>query len=63
MSMGVVYISMGSLASLGHEQMEDMAMGLEKFNKHFLWLVRVSEENKLPASFKEQTAERRLIVN
>lgn len=59
----VVYISMGSLASLGGEQMEEIAKGLEKSNKFFLWVVRASEENKLPLDFKEKTSKKGLIVN
>lgn len=59
----VVYIAMGSLASLGEKQMEEMAMGLERCNKYFLWVVRASEENKLPSNYKERISERGLIVN
>lgn len=59
----VVYISMGSLASLGEVQMEEIALGLDKCNKHFLWVVRASEENKLRSDFKEKTSGKGLIVN
>ncbi|KMT15546.1 hypothetical protein BVRB_3g058980 [Beta vulgaris subsp. vulgaris] len=59
----VVYISMGSLASLGREQMGEIATGLQKSNKYFLWVVRSSEENKLPMNFKENISEKGLIVN
>lgn len=59
----VVYISMGSLASLGSEQMQEIAKALEDCNKYFLWVVRGSEENKLPLSFKERTSSKGLIVN
>lgn len=59
----VVYVSMGSLASLGGEQMVEIAKGLEKCDKFFLWVVRASEENKLPLNFKEKTSMKGLIVN
>ncbi|KAJ8435139.1 hypothetical protein Cgig2_018967 [Carnegiea gigantea] len=59
----VVYASMGSMASLGKEQMEEMAIGLERCNKYFLWVVRASEESKLPSNFKARTLEKGLIVN
>uniref|UniRef100_A0A803M5M8 Glycosyltransferase N-terminal domain-containing protein n=1 Tax=Chenopodium quinoa TaxID=63459 RepID=A0A803M5M8_CHEQI len=62
-SASVVYISMGSLASLGGEQMVEIAKGLEKSNKFFLWVVRALEESKLPLNFKEKTSNKGLIVN
>ncbi|CAO2821751.1 unnamed protein product [Amaranthus hypochondriacus] len=59
----VVYVSMGSLASLESEQMEQIANALVKSKKYFLWVVRPSEVNKLPLNFKEITLKRGLIVN
>ncbi|XP_019104191.2 UDP-glycosyltransferase 74E2 [Beta vulgaris subsp. vulgaris] len=59
----VVYISMGSMASLGNEQMGEIAKGLDKSSKYFLWVVRASEENKLPLNFKEKTSQKALIVS
>ena len=59
----VVYASMGSLASLGEEQMEEMALALEKCDKHFLWVVRASEEDKLPLNFKERMSKKGIVVN
>ncbi|KAJ8435141.1 hypothetical protein Cgig2_018969 [Carnegiea gigantea] len=59
----VVYVSMGSLASLAEEQMEEMAVALERCNKYFLWVVRASEEDKLPPDFKERTSQKGLVVN
>ncbi|KAL3724275.1 hypothetical protein ACJRO7_029444 [Eucalyptus globulus] len=47
----VVYISFGSLASLGEEQMEEIAIGLKRMKSNFLWVVRASEEKKLPCNF------------
>ncbi|KAH9619717.1 hypothetical protein KSS87_015829 [Heliosperma pusillum] len=59
----VIYISMGSMASLGDKQMEEMARALSKSNKFFLWVVRASEENKIPSNYKKETSEKGLIVN
>nr|GMC55433.1 UDP-glycosyltransferase 74G1-like [Ipomoea batatas] len=48
----VIYVSFGSLVSLQGEQMEELAWGLWKSNKPFLWIVRSAEEaNKLPENF------------
>ncbi|KAF5204731.1 Udp-glycosyltransferase 74f2 [Thalictrum thalictroides] len=59
----VVYIAFGSMAELGAEQMEELAWGLKRANSYFLWVVRASEERKLPAKFKEETSEKGLVVN
>nr|BAG80543.1 UDP-glucose:glucosyltransferase [Lycium barbarum] len=59
----VVYVSFGTLASLGEQQMEELAWGLMTSNCHFLWVVRTSEENKLPNEFMSKLSEKGLIVN
>ncbi|XP_047325356.1 UDP-glycosyltransferase 74E2-like isoform X1 [Impatiens glandulifera] len=59
----VVYVAFGSLASLGEDQMEEIAQGLKNTNAPFLWVVRASEEGKLPSWFKEETSEKGLVVN
>ncbi|KAK9672162.1 hypothetical protein RND81_12G081000 [Saponaria officinalis] len=59
----VIYISMGSLASLGEAQMEQLANGLRQCGKKFLWVIRASEESKLPTNFKAEIEEQGLIVN
>ncbi|KAI5656467.1 hypothetical protein M9H77_25260 [Catharanthus roseus] len=59
----VVYVSFGSLAALNAEQMEELAWGLRSSNKHFLWVVRKSEENKLPKGFLEEKTEKGLVVS
>ncbi|KAL9233150.1 hypothetical protein vseg_008180 [Gypsophila vaccaria] len=59
----VVYVSMGSLASLGEEQMEELAIGLRQCRKKFLWVIRASEESKLPMNFKAEIEGQGLIVN
>ncbi|KAK9997625.1 hypothetical protein SO802_022311 [Lithocarpus litseifolius] len=58
----VVYVSFGSLAALGEEQMEELALGLKRSNKYFLWVVRETETKKLPTNFIEETTERGLVV-
>lgn len=61
----VVYASFGSLASLSQAQMEEIAWGLKNSNYYFLWVVRSSEQGKLPSNFIDETsAEKKgLIVN
>ncbi|KAK4754488.1 hypothetical protein SAY87_002592 [Trapa incisa] len=53
----VIYVSFGSLASLGEEQMEEIAWGLKSSNIPFLWVVRESEKKKLPAKFLDEIAQ------
>ncbi|XP_055821897.1 UDP-glycosyltransferase 74G1-like [Solanum dulcamara] len=50
----VVYVSFVSLAKLEAEQMEELAWGLKNSNKNFLWVVRSTEEPKLPKNFLEE---------
>ncbi|KAL2529878.1 UDP-glycosyltransferase 74E2 [Forsythia ovata] len=59
----VVYVSFGSVASLNEEQMEELAQGLIMSNCYFLWVVRASEEHKLPPNFISMTSEKGLVVN
>ncbi|KAL0393869.1 UNVERIFIED_CONTAM: UDP-glycosyltransferase 74E2 [Sesamum latifolium] len=59
----VVYVSFGSIAKLGEEQMEELAWGLRLSNKHFLWVVRSSEESKLPKDFANESSKKGLIVS
>lgn len=60
----VLYVSFGSLAKLGSEQMEELAWGLKNSNKSFLWVVRSTEEPKLPNNFIEElTSEKGLVVS
>ncbi|XP_019075481.1 mogroside IE synthase-like [Vitis vinifera] len=59
----VVYVSFGSMASQGKEQMEELAWGLRKSNTHFMWVVRESKEKKIPSNFLEETSERGLVVS
>ncbi|KAM3750078.1 hypothetical protein ACB098_04G010600 [Castanea mollissima] len=59
----VVYTSFGSLASLGEEQMDELTRGLKNSNCHFLWVVRETEQKKLPPNFLEETSEKGLVVS
>ncbi|KAH7675121.1 UDP-glucose:(indol-3-yl)acetate beta-D-glucosyltransferase protein [Dioscorea alata] len=43
-----VYVSFGSFANLQEEQTQELALGLKQSNKYFLWVVRASEQDKLP---------------
>ncbi|XP_066399767.1 UDP-glycosyltransferase 79-like [Miscanthus floridulus] len=59
----VVYVSFGSIASLGARQMEEIAEGLCSSGMPFLWVVRATETPKLPKNFAgEAKAARGLIV-
>ncbi|KAL6846763.1 hypothetical protein ACP4OV_024211 [Aristida adscensionis] len=58
----VVYISFGSIASLSHEQMAEVAEGLYGSGKPFLWVVRATETPKLPEGFAKKAKARGIIV-
>ncbi|KAG1328260.1 Crocetin glucosyltransferase 2 [Cocos nucifera] len=63
-SNSVVYVSFGSLAALGPDQMAELAFGLLNSGKYFLWVVRSSEASKLPENFmKDLSSERGLVVS
>lgn len=47
----VVYVSFGSLADLSEKQMEEFASGLIESRYNFLWVVRETEQSKLPKYF------------
>ena len=58
----VVYVSFGSMVSLTLEQMEEIAWGLKESGLHFLWIVKESDQDKLPDGFVDSTKEIGLIV-
>ncbi|CAI0414168.1 unnamed protein product [Linum tenue] len=64
----VVYVSFGSLASLGPAQMEELFSGLNNSGHYFLWVVRKtevvreSEQSKLPYDFSSTAGKKGLIV-
>ncbi|KAI4354090.1 hypothetical protein L6164_002990 [Bauhinia variegata] len=51
----VVYVSFGSFAILDAEPIEEIAWGLKDFGCYFLWVVRASEQTKLPKDFVESS--------
>lgn len=51
----VVYVAFGSMAELSVKQVEHIALGLKSSNSFFLWVVRASEQEKLPHKFVEET--------
>ncbi|KAK2651133.1 hypothetical protein Ddye_018622 [Dipteronia dyeriana] len=59
----VVYASYGSIADIKQEQIEELAWGLKASKHYFLWVVRESEEKKLPNKFKEETSDQGLVVS
>ncbi|GFP95621.1 UDP-glycosyltransferase 74e2 [Phtheirospermum japonicum] len=60
----VIYVSFGSLVNLDESQMEELAMGLVMSQCNFLWVVRASEEHKLPPNFANSLSpEKGIIVN
>ncbi|KAL5583557.1 hypothetical protein UlMin_015999 [Ulmus minor] len=59
----VVYVSFGSMANLSLKQMEELASGFKATEFYFLWVVRASEEAKLPENFAKEMGEKGLVVN
>jgi pathogen-inducible salicylic acid glucosyltransferase len=57
----VVYVSFGTMGGLNEEQTEEVANGLKDCGSYFLWVVRTSEETKLPKDF-EKKSEKGLVV-
>lgn len=64
----VIYVSLGSMATIGQKELLEMAWGLAKSEQPFLWVVRPSLLNAsdatslLPEDFKKMIGERRLVV-
>ncbi|KZV51512.1 hypothetical protein F511_37367 [Dorcoceras hygrometricum] len=59
----VVYVSFGSFATPKVEQIQELALALKSLDRPFLWVVRASEESKLPINYKEEiTRKKGLIV-
>ena len=58
----VIYLSFGSMASLSNKQMEELAFALKGSKFHFLWVVKASEEAKLPEKFVEEVGNKGLVV-
>ena len=58
----VIYVSFGSFITVSVEQMEEIAQGLKDCNHNFLWVVRKSEEAKLPNNFINVISGKGLVV-
>nr|5U6N_A Chain A, UDP-glycosyltransferase 74F2 [Arabidopsis thaliana]5U6N_B Chain B, UDP-glycosyltransferase 74F2 [Arabidopsis thaliana]5V2J_A Chain A, UDP-glycosyltransferase 74F2 [Arabidopsis thaliana]5V2J_B Chain B, UDP-glycosyltransferase 74F2 [Arabidopsis thaliana] len=56
----VVYVAFGSMAQLTNVQMEELASAVSNFS--FLWVVRSSEEEKLPSGFLETVNKEKSLV-
>lgn len=54
----VVYVSFGSWAPLEKEQAEEFALGLQRSDCYFLWVVKDSEKKNIP-----EVEEKGLVVN
>ncbi|KAL1550912.1 N-hydroxythioamide S-beta-glucosyltransferase [Salvia divinorum] len=59
----VIYISFGSMVSLTAKQTEEMAWAVKSSASYFLWVVRETEREKLPAGFTESVKGKGLIVS
>ncbi|KAK7381289.1 hypothetical protein VNO78_33863 [Psophocarpus tetragonolobus] len=57
----VVYVSFGTMFALGETQMEEVASCLRECSSYFLWVVKASEDNRLPKDFEKKT-EKGLVV-
>lgn len=64
----VLYVCLGSLCNLTHEQMVELGLGLEASNRPFIWVIRsadrFSELEKWisESGFEERTKERSLLI-
>ncbi|KAJ8748177.1 hypothetical protein K2173_000585 [Erythroxylum novogranatense] len=58
----VVYVAFGSLAALEAQQMEELWWGMKRSNYFFLWVIRKTEEAKLPSEIIADTKDKGLVV-
>ncbi|XP_059640855.1 UDP-glycosyltransferase 74B1-like [Cornus florida] len=58
----VIYVAFGSMAEIAAKQVEEIAWGLKGSNKHFLWVMKESENEKLPVEFLNSIDETGLVV-
>ncbi|PIA32104.1 hypothetical protein AQUCO_04500003v1 [Aquilegia coerulea] len=59
----VVYVSFGSVAKLGEDQIGELACGIKRSNMYFLWVVRDEEQHKLPTKFQDDISKKGLVVS
>jgi len=50
-SCSVLYVSFGSDGTLSHEQIVELALGLELSNQKFLWVVRAPSSSSSNAAY------------
>ena len=58
----VVFVSFGTSGFFNEEQMEELAWGIRDSGINYVWVVRESEEAKLPKDF-EKKSEKGLVVS
>ncbi|XP_019172079.1 PREDICTED: UDP-glycosyltransferase 74E2-like [Ipomoea nil] len=59
----VVYVSFGSVALLSAEQMSEIAASLKQSCANFLWVVKPTEQSKIPHNFIEETSSKGFIAS
>ncbi|KAF7845118.1 UDP-glycosyltransferase 74G1-like [Senna tora] len=58
----VVFVSFGTMVALNEEQIEEIACGLRDSDSPYLWVVRDSEQSKLPKNFAKKS-EKGMVVS
>ncbi|KAM7478000.1 hypothetical protein LguiA_026213 [Lonicera macranthoides] len=68
----VIYVSFGTTISMTDEEIKELAMGLEKSEQKFLWVLRDADKGnifegevrryKLPKGYEERVAGVRMVV-
>lgn len=58
----VLYVSFGSMAHMAPNQMEEVACALKECTKPFIWVVKESEQSKLPDKFLQSIDEEKGLV-
>lgn len=58
----VVYVSFGSVFGPDEEQSQELAWGLKRSNKYFLWVLGAAAEETLPVELKEEISEKGFVV-
>ena len=59
----IVYVSFGSAARLSIKQIVEIAEALKQIPNKFLWIVRETEQNKLPNGFIGETSDKGLVLS
>ncbi|GAB4825783.1 hypothetical protein Ancab_008659 [Ancistrocladus abbreviatus] len=58
----VVYVSFGSVCSLGEDQIMELARALKASNCYYMWVIRASLQAKLPKTIFNEIGEKGIIV-